>query len=248
MLIDDLRGIWAITLKDLRAYYFKPPNISWGILFPFAFVLAFVTREGLGNDLSALESLVPGLLALTLLFGTTSMEAIVITFERRVGALERLLLAPLRLPALLAGKVVGGMLFGLATTAVVGLLALLLFGAADVRWPLLLAALLLSAAAFCALGALISAGVTEVFEAQTLANAFRFPMMFLGGVFVPLEALPGWLQVIARCLPLTYAVEALRAALGPGPINRAWLDLAVLAGFTVVLFVLAARTLAKKVG
>jgi len=248
MLIDDLRGIWAITLKDLRAYYFKPPNISWGILFPFAFVLAFVTREGLGNDLSALEGLVPGLLALTLLFGTTSMEAIVITFERRVGALERLLLAPLRLPALLAGKVVGGMLFGLATTAVVGLLALLLFGTADVRWLLLFAALLVSAAAFCALGALISAGVSEVFEAQTLANVFRFPMIFLGGVFVPLEALPGGLRLIARCLPLTYAVEALRAALGQAPTSRAWLDLAVLAAFTAVFFVLAARTLAKKVG
>jgi ABC-2 type transport system permease protein len=188
------------------------------------------------------------LLALTLMFGTTSMEAIVITFERRVGALERLLLAPLRLPALLAGKVVGGMLFGLVTTAVVGLLALLLFGAADVRWLPLIAALLVSAAAFCALGALISASVREVFEAQTLANVFRFPMIFLGGVFVPLETLPGWLRIVARCLPLTYAVEALRAALGQAPASRAWLDLAVLAAFTVVLFLLAARTLAKTVG
>jgi ABC-2 type transport system permease protein len=248
MLIDDLRGMWAITLKDVRAYYFKPPNISWGILFPFAFVLAFVTREGLGNDPGALEGLVPGLLALTLLFGTTSMEAIVITFERRVGALERLLLAPLRLPALLAGKVVGGMLFGLATTAAVGLLALLLFGAAGVHWALLIASLLLSAAAFCALGALISASVNEVFEAQTLSNAFRFPMLFLGGVLAPLETLPGWLQVIARGLPLTYAVEALRAALGQAPAGRAWLDLAVLCGFTALFFVLAARTLSKKVG
>jgi ABC-2 type transport system permease protein len=248
MLSDDLRGVWAITLKDLRAYYFKPPNISWGIIFPFAFVLAFVAREGLSRDLSALEDLAPGLLALTLLFGTTSMEAIVITFERRIGALERLLLAPLRLPALLAGKVLGGMLFGLVTTGVVGLLVLLLFGAADVRWLLLIVTLLVSAAAFCALGALISAGVTEVFEAQTLANAFRFPMMFLGGVLVPLETLPGWLQVIARALPLTYAVEALRAALGQAPTGLAPLDLAVLVAFAVVFFVLAARTLARKVG
>jgi ABC-2 type transport system permease protein len=248
MLRDDLRGVWAITLKDLRAYYFKPPNISWGILFPFAFVLAFVAREGLSRDLDSLKNLVPGLLALTLLFGTTSMEAIVITFERRVGALERLLLAPLRLPALLAGKMLGGMLFGLVMTAVVGLLALLLFGAGDVRWPLLIASLLVSAATFCALGALISAGVREVFEAQTLANAFRFPMMFLGGVFVPLEALPGWLRLIARALPLTYAVEALRAALGQAPTSRALLDLAVLAAFTALFFVLAARTLARKVG
>jgi ABC-2 type transport system permease protein len=131
---------------------------------------------------------------------------------------------------------------------VVGLLALLLFGAGDVRWLLLIGTLLVSAAAFCALGALISAGVTEVFEAQTLSNAVRFPMMFLGGVLTPLETLPGWLQVIARALPLTYAVEALRAALGQAPAARALLDLAVLAGFAGVFFVLAARTLARKVG
>ena len=99
MLSDDLRGIGAIVVKDLRAYYFKPPNISWGILFPFAFALAFTIR-----DPTNLDSLVPGLLGLTLLFGTSSMEAIVITFERRIGALERLLLAPIRLPALLAGR------------------------------------------------------------------------------------------------------------------------------------------------
>src|SRR4030066_2164709 len=111
MLADDLRGMFYIALKDLRAYYFKPPNISWGSLFPFAFILAFAIRNP-----GDLRTLVPGLLALTMLFGTTSMEAIVIVFERRIGSLERLLLAPVRLPALLAGKLLGGMGFGLTVT------------------------------------------------------------------------------------------------------------------------------------
>ena len=31
---EELEGIFAIVEKDLKAYYFKPPNISWGILFP----------------------------------------------------------------------------------------------------------------------------------------------------------------------------------------------------------------------
>jgi ABC-2 type transport system permease protein len=140
------------------------------------------------------------------------------------------------------------MVFGLMTTAAVAALAWLLFGATGVHWPLLIATLLVSAAAFCALGAWVSASVKEVFEAQTLANAVRFPMMFLGGVFVPLEAMPDWLRVIARALPLTYAVEGLRAALGQGEATRAWVDLAILAAFTAAFFALAARTLAKNVG
>ena len=124
MLEDDLRGMYYSALKDLKAYYFKPPNISWGILFPFAFILAFAIRNP-----GDLRLLVPGLLALTLLFGTSSMEAIVIVFERRIGSLERLLLAPVRLPALLAGKLLGGMAFGLAATLVVLAISLGAFGA-----------------------------------------------------------------------------------------------------------------------
>jgi len=241
MLVDDLRGIFYIALKDLRAYYFKPPNISWGILFPFAFVLAFAIRNP-----GDLRSLVPGLLGLTLLFGTSSMEAIVLVFERRIGSLERLLLAPVRLPALLAGKLLGGMVFGLTVTLVVLSIALLAFGAGAINWPLLVLTLLLSAAAFSALGAFVSVAVKEVFEAQTLANFIRFPMMFLGGVFVPVESMPPALQVLARCLPLTYAVEALQEALAGRVLGIAALDLLALTGFAVVLFALAARMLAAR--
>jgi ABC-2 type transport system permease protein len=242
MLADDLRGMFYIMLKDLRAYYLKPPNVSWGILFPFAFVLAFAIRgpADAGN-------LVPGLLGLTLLFSTTSMEAIVITFERRIGALERLLLAPVRLPALLAGKLLGGIVFGLIITLVVLAIALLAYQTGPVNWLLLAMAMLLSASAFSALGALISVAVKEVFEAQTLANAFRFPMMFLGGVFVPVAALPLGLQIVARALPLTYSVEALRIALEGGPLSIAILDVTMLAAFTAVFFLFGVRVLARRI-
>jgi len=242
MLIDDLRCMIAIVLKDLRAYYFKPPNISWGMIFPFAFLLAFVIRNP-GDT----EALVPGLLGLTLLFGTTSMEAIVITFERRIGALERLLLAPMRLSALLAGKLLGGVIFGMITATVTLGIGALAFGVETVRWALLVSAMLMSAAAFSAVGVLVSVLVNEVFEAQTLANGLRFPMIFLGGVFVPVSALPDPLPVVARFFPLTYGVEALRFALGgAGSPARSLMDLGVLAAFTVVLFVVSVRVLARR--
>jgi len=241
MLTDDLRGMFYIALKDLKAYYFKPPNISWGILFPFAFILAFAIRNP-----GDLRSLVPGLLALTILFGTSSMEAIVIVFERRIGSLERLMLAPVRLPALLAGKLLGGMTFGLTVTLVVLVVSLAVFGAAGTNWLILFLALILSATAFSALGAFVSVAVREIFEAQTLANFIRFPMMFLGGVFVPLESMPPALQVVARFLPLTYSVEALRVAMSSGSWRTAVLDLGALAGFSLALFLLAVYTLARR--
>jgi ABC-2 type transport system permease protein len=241
MLSDDLRGMWYIMLKDLRAYYFKPPNVSWGILLPLAFVLAFSIRDP-GN----LEGLAPGLLALTLLFGASSMEAIVITFERRIGALERLLLAPVRLPALLAGKILGGVVFGLVTALVILALALFLLDLGGINWLLLLLAMVLSAAAFSAMGALVSVAVKEVFEAQTLANVFRFPMMFLGGVFVPVASFPPGLEVVARLLPLTYAVEALDVAMTGGSSTTAIVALGILGAFTAAFFGLATWALARR--
>lgn len=238
MLADDLRGAFYIALKDLRAYYFKPPNISWGILFPFAFILAFAIRNPGG-----LRDLVPGLLAMTVLFGTSSMMAIVIVLERRIGSLERLLLAPIRLPALLIGKMLGGMVFGLTVTLVVLVVALVAFRPGGINWLLLGLVMLMAAAAFSAMGAFLSVAVKEVFEAQTLANFIRFPMIFLSGVFVPVVSLPLGLQIVARFLPLTYAVEAFRAALTGGSWTTILLDLVALAGFTVVLFWLAVRVL-----
>ena len=241
MLKDDLRCIAAIVTKDLRAYYFKPPNISWGMLFPFAFLLAFTLRNP-GNP----EDLVPGLLALTLLFGTTSMEAIVITFERRIGALERLELAPMRLPALLAGKLLGGVVFGLVATFVTLAIAAIALDVGTVSWALLLPMTLLSAVTFSALGVLVSVAVKEVFEAQTLANAFRFPMMFLGGAFTPVSSFPLPLRGLARLLPLTYSVEGLGAALGQGGAWLALMDMAVLAAFATLLFVISVKVLAQR--
>jgi ABC-2 type transport system permease protein len=106
--------------------------------------------------------------------------------------------------------------------------------------------MVLSAASFSAMGALVSAAVKEVFEAQTLANAFRFPMMFLGGVFVPVASLPLGLQIVARLLPLTYAVEALDVAMTGGSPVTAIVDLVVLAAFTAVFFGLAIWALARR--
>jgi len=204
---NELSGIYYILRKDLQAYYFKPPNISWGILFPLVLTLAFLLRNPTG-----LVELAPGLIAMAAVFGTTSMEAIVITFERRHGTFERLLLAPISIRSLLAGKILGGTVFGGMISGVMVLITTTMFGMEIVDPLLFLGSLILTLLTLSALGALVAVSVTEVFEAQTLSNFFRFPMIFLCGVFVPIETMPLVLQVVAHFLPLTYSVNALRMA------------------------------------
>jgi ABC-2 type transport system permease protein len=234
---DALRAAFFIALKDMKTYYFKPPNISWGILFPFVFVLAFYLRNPV--DFSPL---VPGLLALSLLFGTTSMEAIVITFERMTGAMERLMLYPVSTLTILAGKIAGGAFFGISVTTVL-ILGLFFIFPLNIANPLLfIASIIISSAAFSALGAFVSVAVKQVFEAQTLANFFRFPMIFLSGVFIPVSALPPTLRPVAHVMPLTYSVDSLKASLGyTAEILPPMASLTVLIVFTVAFLALSVK-------
>ena len=88
--------------------------------------------------------------------------------------------------------------------------------------------------------------VKEVFEAQTLSNYFRFPMIFLCGVFIPVETMPIPLQAIAYILPLTYSVEALKnTILGTTNLPKLMLDLFILCGFLIILFAFSNRQLKK---
>jgi ABC-2 type transport system permease protein len=229
---NELSGVFYILLKDLRAYYFKPPNLSWGILFPLVLTLAFILRDPTG-----LTDLAPGLIAMAAVFGTTSMEAIVITFERRQGSLERLLLAPISIRSLLFGKILGGTVFGAMISGVMVIVAMLTLGMQIADPLLFFIALLLTLLTLSALGALVAVSVTEVFEAQTLSNFFRFPMIFLCGVFLPVEAMPLILQAVAYLLPLTYSVNGLRLATSQvlEPLGS-WLNVGVLVVFFLFLY------------
>lgn len=203
---EEINGILAILEKDLKAYYFKPPNISWGILFPIVLALSFSLRNPEG-----LAELAPGLIAMAALFGTTSMEAIVITFEKRVGALERLQLAPISTASIILGKLMGGTVFDLIISTVMTVITVLFLGATITNPLVFIFTLLLTNIVHSALGALVAVSVKEVFEAQTLSNYFRFPMIFLCGVFLPVTEMPLILGYIGKLLPLTYSVEILRS-------------------------------------
>jgi len=228
MMGREIARAYYIARKDLKSYYLKPPLISWGLMLPIVFILAFYFRNPQG-----IEQVIPGLVGLTILFSATSMAAIVITFEKRTEALERLLLAPLSFQTIVLGKTLASAFFGLLMGFVSMVLVILFFGL-KITNPLSLAlALILSSASFALIGILISVGVREVFEAMTMANFFRFPMIFLCGVFFPVTAMPSVLQVLGFCLPLTYSVDALRQSLlSNGGLMHRYLDLLILAGFT----------------
>jgi ABC-2 type transport system permease protein len=234
-------AFWNILAKDMRAYYLKPPNISWGIIFPLAWTGMFFMRSGSG--LESVSALLPGVMTISILFGTTSMLAVTITFEKRSRSFERLLLAPISLELLMLAKTSGAILFGVVNAFVPVVIAAFLADLSGIAWSLVIPSIILIGIASTFLGLFIAVSVSEIFEAQTFSNFFRFPMIFLCGLFFPIMSLPAFIRWLSYVLPVTYGVDILHGAINGEHIMSFALDFIILGAFCIVLFVLSLRNI-----
>ncbi len=241
--IEHLLRALYIAKKDAKAYYFKAPNLTYALLMPISLFLAFSIAGPIDP-----KSITPGLTSLVVLFGTTSIEAVAVVLEKQTGTFERLLVAPVSLSTILLGKILAGLLFGSALGIAIFVPLALALGIAITSLPMALLAIALSSLSSSALGVLASAHAKWVPEAQMLANFLRFPMTFLSGAFIPLELMPPQLQFIARLLPLTYSVEALRISSGgPMTMTTFLLDMVALALYSLAFLTIAGYALKKKI-
>jgi ABC-2 type transport system permease protein len=237
-------AFWNILVKDMRVYYLKPPNISWGIIFPIAWTSMFFVKSGSG--LESIPSLLPGVTAVSILFGTTSMLAVTVTFEKRNRSFERLLLAPLPFELLMLAKTSGAILFGVANAFVPVIMASFLVDLSAVAWKVFIPTVCLIAMSSTFQGLFIAVAVSEVFEAQTFSNFFRFPMIFLCGLFFPIEKLPIFLKPVSYLLPLTYGADLLHGSIQGRSTMSYFLDLPVLCAFCAALFAASLWNIKRK--
>lgn len=231
-----------IAKKDAKVYYFKAPNFTYGLLIPVSLFLAFSMSGQINSTL-----IVSGLTSLVILFGTTSIEAVAVVLEKQTGTFERLLVAPVSFFIIALGKTLAGFFFGFILAAIV-LFPLAALSGTVVANPLLaLVAIAFSSLMFSALGILVSAYAKWVPEAQMLSNFLRFPMAFLSGTFILLENTSLSMQVVARFLPLTYSVEALRVAVDGKMDILVYLgDTIALALFTLAFLLISTKILEKR--
>lgn len=233
----------SILSKDMKNYYLKPPNISWGIIFPFAWMLMMFLRTKTAINI---EEVFPGIVGMSILFGATSMLSVTITFERKSRSFERLLLAPLSMRLLITAKITGAILFGIFNSLVPILFSVLYFKARVLNWPMLALGIVLLSVVSTLLALFISVSANEVFEAQTYSNFFRFPMIFLCGLFVPIMSLPLFVRPLSYALPVTYGVDILRYSISGSNALPVYLDLVLLLFFCFFLFRISLLNIKKK--
>lgn len=187
------------------------------------------------------DFLVPGLLALAVMSTSMVSLGIATAYERYYGALKRLLGSPLPRTSLIAAKTLAVLLIELVQVVLLIGIARLTFGWSPTGSLVAgLLALILGTAAFAGLG-LLMAGTLRAEATLAVANGLYLVFLLLGGFILPLDRLPGPIDLVAHVLPAAALTDATRAALSasgqgaPGP-------LALLAAWTVVTMGAAAVT------
>jgi ABC-2 type transport system permease protein len=234
----QVHAAWVVAKKNAKVYYLKPPVFTFGLIFPFFFYLAFAAGHR-----APPEALAPGIVAMALFFTASAVGPLVTPWERQARTYERLVTSPASLLAILAGDVLAGAAFGVVLVLLPLVLVTLLTEAYVASALPLALGIVEGAVAFAALGVVLAAPATEApSQVMMLSNLVRLPLIFVSGVFVPLEEMPEWGEWLAPLSPLSYAADLIRMGFGKPGYWRVSVDALALAGFAI-LFVFSANRL-----
>src|SRR4030043_231700 len=171
-----------------------------------------VQTEGVvsGNP-SYFDFIAPGIMAMTVMMSVMTGLPVAISQEKEVGTLDGMMVAPINRLSIIVGKTLGQTARGLIQGIIILALAVGLFGV-TIHGSILLVfgLLLLGVFSFVGLGIVITSFAKDQETATMLMMTLMFPMMFLSGVFFPIQQMPWYMQDISKVLPLTYASQALR--------------------------------------
>jgi len=196
------RGIIVTTEKNIRIYYTKAPVMIFGLLFPLFMFLSFY----LGREVD-LYLFFPGLLAMSLFFTASSVGPLITPWEKQAGTYERLLSFPVSINTIILGDILAGMVFGIIINMIVLIVGLIIFNY-SINIFFLLFGVLLASFCFSSLGVLLaSPSVRSPSHIMMFSSLIRFPLIFISGIFVPLENLQGTGRVLVYFSPITYLVD-----------------------------------------
>ena len=196
------RGVIVTTEKNIKIYYTKAPVMIFGLLFPLFMFLSFY----LGREVD-LYFFFPGLLAMSLFFTASSVGPLITPWEKQAGTYERLLSFPVSINIIILGDILAGMFFGIIINMIVLIIGLLFLNY-NINALVLLFGILLASFCFSSLGVLLaSPSVRSPSHIMMFSSLIRFPLIFISGIFIPLENLQGIGEAMAYFSPITYLVD-----------------------------------------
>lgn len=221
--------------------------LFWTLAFPVFMVVLFgliYQEQGETWDgMAPINYILPGIIVMAVMTTCVITTTTGFVEEREKGIYRRLSVTPLKRQTLIGGQIVNRYLVVLLQTVILIAIGIAFLGATiGGNYLLFWAVLTIGVLSFLSLGFAIAGFVKSAKGALPLSMALFFILLFLGGVFFPLEVMPEFLHPFSRALPSTNLNDALRmvAIEGEG-IGAVWQELAILGGWLVVCSALAVK-------
>ena len=213
------------------------PNATLAVVEPYN----IQTTGAVEGNFSYFDFIAPGIMAMTVMMSVMTGLPAAISHERELGTLDGMMVAPINRLSVILGKTLAQMARGILQGVLILVLAMVLFGV-TVHGSIVLvfSLLLLGVFSFVGLGVVLTSFAKDQETAVMMMTTIMFPMMFLSGVFFPIEQMPWFMQGIAKFLPLTYVADSLRKVMVLGAsIPEISSELSILIVFGLVMIAIA---------
>jgi ABC-2 type transport system permease protein len=231
----EIEAIYTVWLREMIRYVRAKERIITSIAQPIFWLLIFGSSMRMLTPVSGLNYqafIAPGIVVMAIMF-TSMFSGISVIWDRELGFMKEMLVAPVSRLSIVLGKCLGG-----ATTAVIqGILVLLISLVLGVRVDVIIFLILIPIMMIIALGIVgIGVAIASVLESMEgfglIMNFVIMPMFFLSGALFPLNNLPDWLKAITYIDPVTYDVELTRYLMTGFSSVNFMLSFIVMLGFT----------------
>ena len=209
------RPVKAVVGREMSKLFRQRARLISAMVRPMIWLL--VIGSGVGSMLQSqqqegyLTFLVPGILAMTLLFAAL-LSALTLVYDKEFGVMRMMMIAPIAHYWIVLAKLIAATLTAMVQ-AILLLFLLVLLGLISVKIALmLLPAALLTAMCCAAIGGLIAVYSKSIDNFAVIMNFFIFPLFFLSGALYPVQQLPEFLRYIVLANPFSYGVDLLKHA------------------------------------
>ena len=249
MITDALNRIWILSKKNVSLYIKRGPVLIFGLMFPFFMTLSWV----IGRNIS-INHVFIGIVSMTSFFTATAISPVVLPIETREKSLERILVSPISLHEILLGIVIASTLYSLIITSIITIIFILMFSIAFnsiATFILMLLGISLMSILGSLLGLLAAANPTDrTSDVMLIINLIKFPLLFISGIFIPLQNLPPNLLFLSFFSPITFLADLSRFCVDGSNFFTYPVDIIMLllwiVGFFIVGYLLHKRTMPKR--
>jgi ABC-2 type transport system permease protein len=229
--------LYALWFREFRVFLRERSRLIASIFTPVLWL--FVIGSGIGSSVHLSTGtdyqkfIFPGIISMSIIFSSVFFGSYII-WDRKFDFLKSVMVAPVSRITIFVGKSLGGMTTSLVEVAillVIGGFIGIHFSSLSLVQTIAIALLL----SFCltSLGLAMGSYIDSLEGFQLIVSFVVFPLFFLSGALFPLNNLPGWLSILTKIDPATYAVDALRNAMLGIASYSFLIDIVVLIAFAI---------------